>query len=165
MNLATTQDMFAYRLGAALTMEHDSLQMLGDLEKAARTDEVKGMFTHHAEETREQIDHLTQAFELAKLDLKERPSPTMKGLSEEGKMLLDKLDESLLDLGALSAASGTEHFEIAAYRSLITFGEMLGLMEVCTLLQQNLEQEQHTSEELEQMLQRLGTEMSVGLSE
>lgn len=165
MKIENIEGLFAHKLGAALTMEHGSLKMLGELEKAAQMDEVKELFTHHTEETKEQIEKITRSFELAKIERREIESPVVDGLSKEGKTLLASLDESLMDLGALSAAGGTEHFEIATYRSLITLGEMLDLMEVCALLQQNLEQEQHTSEELERMMERLSTQMSVGVSE
>lgn len=46
-------------------MEHESLSMLGDLEEAAVTPEVKQMFSHHADETRHQIENLEQVFSAA----------------------------------------------------------------------------------------------------
>ncbi len=42
-------------------MEHESLSGLGDLEEAAVTSEVKRMFSHHADETRHQIENLGRA--------------------------------------------------------------------------------------------------------
>ncbi|MHB1235427.1 MAG: DUF892 family protein, partial [Microbacteriaceae bacterium] len=68
------QELFEYRLGSALTMEHDSLEMLGELEMAAQAAEIKKMFSHHADETRQQIANLERIFEL--LDLPENDSPS-----------------------------------------------------------------------------------------
>jgi ferritin-like metal-binding protein YciE len=48
----------------------------------------------------------------------------------------------------LSAALGTEHYEISAYETLVTSAEAMGASEVVALLKENLQQEQHTSEEL-----------------
>ncbi|MFM6974128.1 MAG: ferritin-like domain-containing protein [Agromyces sp.] len=152
MRLATLEDMFAYRLGAALTMEHDSLEMLADLERAASSQEVKAMFSHHAEETREQVENLHSIFERVGIEEKEKPSPTTKGLAHEGQALIEKVGVELRDVAALTAASGTEHFEIASYRSLISIGRALGLKDAIDLLASNLQQEEHTSKELEKMV-------------
>ena len=78
MHLKSIDELFAYKLGTAVTMEHDSLDMLALLEESAASAEVKEMFAHHADETREQIQNLTSVFELTGLELKEKPSPTTK---------------------------------------------------------------------------------------
>jgi ferritin-like metal-binding protein YciE len=77
------QDLFNYQLGMALTMEHDSLDMLRELEMAAQSDEVKSLFSHHAEETEEQIANVERIFEILGIEKHEQPSPTTKGLANE----------------------------------------------------------------------------------
>jgi len=141
-------DLFRYRLGSALTMEHDSLDMLGELEMAAQSQRVKQMFLHHAEETKEQIQNLERIFELLGFEKSDEASPTTKGLAKEGSSLIRKSDPQLIDEVALSAALGTEHYEISAYQTLIASAKAMGQQEVQALLERNLEQEQHTSEEL-----------------
>jgi ferritin-like metal-binding protein YciE len=54
----------------------------------------------------------------------------------------------LVDGVVLSAALGTEYYEISAYQTLVTSAEAMGASEVVALLRENLQQEQHTSEEL-----------------
>ncbi|HLP23707.1 MAG TPA: ferritin-like domain-containing protein [Microbacteriaceae bacterium] len=155
MKLHSLESVLSYKLGVALSMEHDSLAMLGELESAASSAEVKHLFSHHADETREQIEHLEQVFERTGLEPKEKPSPTTKGLATEGSSLLEKVDEPFRDAVALSAAGGTEHFEIATYRSLISLSEALGQSAAVELLSSNLEQEEHTSTELERVLKEV----------
>jgi ferritin-like metal-binding protein YciE len=142
------QELFEYRLGSALTMEHDSLDMLRELEAAAQSDEIKSMFAHHAEETEHQIANLEKAFSTLGVDVNDSPSPTTKGLAKEGTSLIRKTEPALIDNVVLSAALGTEHYEISAYQTLITSAEAMGATEVVGLLKENLEQEEHTSEEL-----------------
>ncbi len=142
------EELFAYRLGSALTMEGDSLQMLADLEQAAPSEEVKEMFRHHAGETQQQIENLHEVFRILGLSLSDQPSPTTKGLAKEGHALLRKTDESLQDDVAVAAALGTEHYEISVYQSLIASAQTMHSPQVVQLLSANLEQEQHTSEEL-----------------
>jgi ferritin-like metal-binding protein YciE len=142
------QELFAYRLASAMTMENDSLQMLADLEQAASSEEVKEMFRHHAGETRQQIENLEEVARVLHLELSEEPSPTTKGLAKEGRALLHKADPALRDDVAVSVALGTEHHEIAVYQSLVATARTLQASQVVHLLSANLDQEQHTSEEL-----------------
>lgn len=55
----------------------------------------------------------------------------------------------------LSGAAETEHHEIAVYEGLITEAEAMGKQDIVRLLQQNLEQEQHTLEEVKRATQEL----------
>lgn len=142
-------ELFRFRLGSAMTMEKDSLEMLGELEQAAQSEELKGMFQHHAEETRQQIDNLEKIYQLLGEQPDTSPSPTTKGLAKEGQSLISKSDPAVIDDVVISAALGTEHYEISAYRTLIAAAEAKGAKDVQHLLEQNLEQEVHTSQELE----------------
>ncbi|QAY61389.1 DUF892 family protein [Microbacterium protaetiae] len=144
----TPEELFAYRLGSALTMENDSLQMLADLEKAALSEDVREMFRHHASQTRDQIDNLHEIFRVLGLTMTEARSPTTKKLVKEGNALLRKADEKLRDDIAVAAALRAEHHEISAYQSLVASARRLHPAQVVHLLSANLEQEQHTSEEL-----------------
>jgi ferritin-like metal-binding protein YciE len=151
----TAEELFHYRLGMALTMEHDSLDMLRELELAAQADEVKRLFSHHADETEEQIANLERIFGLLNIPGSGESSPVTKGLAKEGSALIRKTDASLVDNVVLAAALGTEHFEISAYQTLIVSADAMGAAEVKGLLEQNLEQEKHTSEELAQAAKKI----------
>lgn len=144
----TPQELFEYRIGSALSMEDDSLQMLGELEAAVRSPELKQMFRHHAGETRQQIENLQTVCSELGLSADLEPSQTTKGLAKEGTALLRKSSDALVDSVAIAAALGTEHYEIATYEALIAAAEGMGQMTVVDLLRANLEQEKHTSEEL-----------------
>lgn len=161
MKVHSPLELFAYRLGSAMTMENDSLMMLGELASVSTLPQVTEMFTHHSDETKQQIANLREAFTAAGLELKEKPSPTTKGLAQEGQSLLDKADETLVDVVAVAAAGGTEHFEIASYRSLITMADSLDMRQVVDLLRENLNQEEHTAKELEKMAVELVREFGM----
>jgi ferritin-like metal-binding protein YciE len=154
----TSHDLFNYRLGMTLTMERDSLDMLRELEMAAQSDEVKKLFSHHAEETEEQIANVERIFEILDIEMRDEPSPTTKGLAKEGKSLVGKTAPSLIDNVVLSAALGTEHFEISTYETLIASSDAMGAPQVKALLEKNLEQEKHTSEELSNMAKKVAAQ-------
>jgi ferritin-like metal-binding protein YciE len=69
-------------------------------------------------------------------------------MAKEGTSLIRKTDPALVDGVVLSAALGTEYYEISAYQTLVASAEAMGAREVVALLKENLQQEEHTSEEL-----------------
>ena len=139
-----------------MTMEADSLAALAELTAAARSAEIKKMFRHHGDETKEQVENLRKVFGL--LDLREStaPSPSTKGISRQAGSLIRRSAPKLRDRVVLASALGNEHYEIAAYQSMIIGAAPLGLSDVLALLRANLDQETHTSEELESKLRDIG---------
>ena len=160
--LETPTQLFTYKLGAALTMERTVLDMLGRLEEAARSQELKKQLHHHAEETRLQIENIQQAFTALGAEADDKPCAAIEGIEKEGQAMLKMADEHLVDAVILGGAADTEHHEISVYEGLITKAEAMGEQDVVALLQENLEQEQHTLEEVkkatQQEAQRLATQ-------
>jgi ferritin-like metal-binding protein YciE len=156
--LNTPQELFSFKLGAALKMENTVLEMLGKLEEEAQRDQLKQQFRHHADETREQIANLEQAFKELGEEPDDSPCPAIEGIDKEGKANIKKADDSVVDAVILSGAAETEHHEIAVYEGLITHAEAMGQAEIVRLLTANLEQEQHTLEEVKSATRELARE-------
>ena len=154
-SIESPRELFTYKLGVALTMEKTVLDMLGQLEGAAQRDELKQQFRHHAQETQQQIRNLEQAFSAFGQEPDEKPCPAIDGLEKEGKQLIKMTDESLVDNVVLGGAAETEHHEIAVYEGLITEASAIGHEDIVALLEENLEQEKHTLQEIQQATQRL----------
>ncbi len=79
----------------------------------------------------------------------------MDGIAEQAEKLLGRVDESLTDAVLLGGAAHTEHHEIATYEGLISMAEAMDEQDVVALLTENLEQEQHTLQEVERATQTL----------
>jgi ferritin-like metal-binding protein YciE len=62
--LNTPQEAYNYKLGAALKMEQTVLDMLDKNVEEAQHEQVKQLFRHHQDETRQQIANIEQAFAL-----------------------------------------------------------------------------------------------------
>jgi Uncharacterized protein conserved in bacteria len=148
-------DLLHLQLRTALTMEDHSLAALGELKSAAKSAEIKKMFDHHADETKEQIENLHQVFKLLDLRDTTAPSPSTTGITRQAESLIGKSGPKLIDQVVLSCALGNEHYEISAYQSLIIPLQAMGMPDAVALLQANLEQETHTSEELRSMLEKV----------
>lgn len=154
-HLEIPEDLFRYQLRSALTMEQHSLQALDELYAAARDTKVKKLFAHHADETRDQITNLEKVFDLLGVVKSTAPSPATTGIKKQASALLEKADPALHDQIALMSALGNEHFEISAYEGLILQAQAFSAGDAAKLLQDNLGQETHTSEELHSALQDL----------
>jgi ferritin-like metal-binding protein YciE len=156
--LDTPMELFTHKLGAALTMEHTVLKMLDELANEARHGELKELFRHHAEETTEQIGNLGKAFAALDVEPDKKPCPAIKALRVEGKANIELTKGEFVDDVVLAAAAETEHHEIAVYEELITYAQAMGRQDVADLLRQNLEQEQHTLEEVRRAAERIASE-------
>jgi ferritin-like metal-binding protein YciE len=155
LTLESPTDLLHYQLRTALTMEDHSLAALGELAKAAKSADIKKMFTHHADETREQIANLHEVFKILDLRDTTAPSPSTTGITRQAESLIAKAGAPLRDQVVLTCALGNEHYEISAYEGLIIPLEAMGVPDAVKLLRANLDQETHTSEELRTMLEKV----------
>jgi ferritin-like metal-binding protein YciE len=149
--LHNPEETFEFKLGSALTMERNVLEMLGDLEEESTKAELKQQFHHHAQETRQQIDNIEQVFRARGHEPDDSPCLVIHAIDKEAKANIMRADDGVKDSVILSGARETEHFEIAMYENLIVQAEGLGNDQVVQLLSQNLEIEQHTLEEVDRM--------------
>jgi ferritin-like metal-binding protein YciE len=154
------QQLFGFELGMALGAERKVLTTLRKLEGAAQRGELKQQFHHHLEETEGQIENLEQALKAAGADIGAHESDSANGIAAEGEKLMGKVDDDLVDAVLLSAAAKTEHAEIAMYEGLITKAAAMGADDIVALLEENLEQEKHTLEEVKQASEKLSEELA-----
>ncbi len=155
--LNTPEEIFSYKLGAALTMEKDTLAMLGDLQDSARRPELKQLLAEHAEETRQQITVIEQCFALLGEEVDDSPCPVTKALAAEAKATLKKTDDSLVDAVILAGALETEHHEQAVYETLLIHARARGAAPVVALLQTNLVTEQSAGSKVKALAERIAT--------
>ncbi len=153
--LTTPEEIFSFKLGAALTMEKTVLGMLGELEENAQRDELKQLFREHAAQTREHIANIEKSFELLGEEVDDSPCPAIEGLEKEGLAAIKKTDDSVVDAVILAGAAETEHHEIAVYETLVTNAEARGADEVAQLLVRNLQQEQAALEKVQAVAKRI----------
>jgi ferritin-like metal-binding protein YciE len=152
--------LFEHKLGAALTMENTVLKMLETNAQKAQSDQIREQFSHHRRETEGQIRNLEQAFSALGASAKGTPCPAIDGLRTEGEQLVKQVSPGLVDAVLVGGASEVEHHEIAVYEGLITKAEAMGQQDIVALLQENLEQEQHTLKELQSVARELSQQLA-----
>jgi ferritin-like metal-binding protein YciE len=156
--LTSAEEIYSYKLGAALTMERTTLDMLADLEDHAQRDDLKRLFREHATETKQHVANVERAFQMLGEDVDSSPCPAIQGLEKEGQATIKKTDDRLVDAVLLASANETEHHEIAVYETLITNAEARGATGVADLLRQNLAQEQAALEKVQAFAHRIAHE-------
>ena len=149
--ISDAKALFVHQLGEALNMERTVLTMLKANEQAATEPKLKELFAHHKDETEGQIRNIEQAFSSIGEKVAGHTCHAMDGMKKESKDLIEKSAPQLVDGVLAGGATHVEHYEIATYEGLITNAEAMGAEDVVALLQENLEQEQHTLTEVQQV--------------
>jgi ferritin-like metal-binding protein YciE len=143
------KDVFVDELRDMYDAERQITKALPRMIKAASSGDLKAAFEGHLEETRTQIERLEQVFDAIELKARGVHCPGMSGILEEGKEVLeDDLDDAVLDAALVAAGQRVEHYEIAAYGTLVAFARELGLEEAAGLLEENLGEEKAADEKL-----------------
>ncbi|HLQ20548.1 MAG TPA: ferritin-like domain-containing protein [Tabrizicola sp.] len=156
-NSEATRDLFITGLRNAHAMESQALSVIDtQLGRLESYPEMIAMLQQHRRETEGQIARLDQIFE---------------GLGESASTLKDTAMSAMGSMQAMShALAGDEvlknhmadymfeHFEIAAYTSLITMAQAMGHTSALPLLQQSLTEEQRFQQMLIDSLPRVTEE-------
>ena len=142
-------DAFIDELRDAYDAEKQLTKALPKMAKAARSPELRAAFEAHLEETRGQVERLEQVF--ASLDEKVRGKHCdgIAGIIEEGKAVMEEdFDDATMDACLIAGGQRAEHYEMAAYGTLVAWAKTMGHDEAAVLLQQTLDEEKATDEKL-----------------
>ena len=139
------RETFLEELADVYDAEKQLVQALPKMAKAAEHEELQRAFEQHLEQTKEHVTRLDQVFEFFEKKAKAKKCKAMQGLIAEGK---DLIDEEAGDAALISAAQKVEHYEIAAYGSLLAWAKLLGEEDAADLLEETLDEEKETDEQL-----------------
>jgi len=145
----TLHDAFIDELRDVYHAEKQITKALPKMIKAATSDELRQAFENHLEETKGQISRLEEVFATLDEKVKAKKCEGMAGIIEEGSSTMaEDFDESTLDAALIASAQRVEHYEMAAYGTLVAWAEAMGHTEAAELLQATLEEEKATDEKL-----------------
>jgi ferritin-like metal-binding protein YciE len=142
MALDTVYELLMNEMQDIYHAENQLLATLPRLARAATSPSLRQAMERHLAETEDQVSRLEQAFAELGVAPRGRRCKAMEGLLEEGKELLqEEGHEAVLDAALISAARRVEHYEIAAYGSIVSFARLVGESQVATLMGRSLEEE------------------------
>jgi ferritin-like metal-binding protein YciE len=122
--------------------ERQLVKALPKMVKAATSPNLTEAFSSHLVETRGHVTKLEEVF--ASLEEKPRGKRCdgMAGILEEAKSILDEdLDEGTLDAALIAAGQRAEHYEMAAYGTLVAWARAMGHQEAAGILEGILREE------------------------
>lgn len=149
MAVKTLEELVVHQLSDIYSAEKQLTKALPRLARAAAAEELSTAFEAHLEETRGQVERIDQVVELLGIRLKRIKCAAMEGLVEEGKEVIDSVEEGpLRDAALIGGAQKVEHYEIAAYGTLCALARQLGYRDALPLLEATLEEEKATDRKL-----------------
>lgn len=120
---------------------------------ATTSPQLAHAFEQHLMQTMEQITRLELAFEMMELHARARKCDAMEGLVKECQQMLQDMPKgsSALDAGLIICAQKIEHYEIAAYGSLVQLAKTMGRKDLADILHITLQEEKETDELLTEL--------------
>jgi ferritin-like metal-binding protein YciE len=145
----TLHDAFIDELQDTYDSEKQLVKALPKLAKAATDRDLRTAFESHLEETRGHVERLEQVFESLGEKPRGKHCEGTAGIIEEGKAILEEdLDEATMDACLIAAGQRAEHYEIAAYGTLVAWAQGMGHSDEARLLQETLDEEKAADEKL-----------------
>ena len=156
------RELYIDELKDLFNAENQLVKALPKMAKAATSEELRAGFEEHLQQTKGQVQRLETIFKQLGENPKGKKCKAMEGLIEEGSEVIDEHDGALLDAALIGAAQRVEHYEIAAYGTVIAFAEELGESEHVSLLNETLEEEKATDEKLTELSGDINSEANQG---
>ena len=145
----TLHDAFIDELRDTYDAEKQLTKALAKLAKASSNPQLRDAFETHLEETQGQIERLEQVFESLDEKVRGKHCDGIAGIIEEGKSIMEEdFDETTMDACLIAAGQRAEHYEMAAYGTLVAWAEAMGHTEAAQLLQKTLDEEKAADQKL-----------------
>ncbi len=143
------KDLFHDTLKDVYYAERKILKALPKMKRAAQSEELAAAFEKHHSETEGQIERLQQVFEILGKPARGKTCDAIEGIVSEAEDIMDEFKGSpALDAGLISSAQAVEHYEITRYGTLHRWAKELGMQDAAKLLDETLQQEWKTDEDL-----------------
>ena len=159
MSVKSVEELFIHELSDIYNAEKQLTKALPKMARAASNEALAEAFTEHLTETEGQIERIDRAVAILDIKLKRIKCEAMEGLVEEGKDVIDEIEQGALrDAALIGAAQKVEHYEIAAYGTLCALGKQLGYRDAVKLLKETLDEEKATDEKLTMLAEQGGNQ-------
>lgn len=147
------KELFIEELKDIYWAEKHLIKALPKMRKAATSEELAAAFEEHLAVTEKQVQKVEQVFELLDMTPRAKKCEAMDGLVKEGQNVIQDMPKgsAVIDAGLIISAQKIEHYEIAAYGSLVQLAKTMGENEIAGLLQQILDEEKQADQLLTEL--------------
>jgi ferritin-like metal-binding protein YciE len=155
--MTSPRELFVHELQDVYYAEKTLTRVLPTLASEASDAELTRAFESHAKETQKQVSNLEKVFKNLGERAEGQPCPGIDGIKEEHDEFMREHQTTpvLSDVFLTGSAARAEHYEIAAYNSLIAKARALGERDSVKLLQANLKQEKDALKKVETISKRI----------
>jgi len=138
----TLHDAFLDELKDAYDAEKQLTKALPKMAKAATSPGLRAAFESHLEETRGHVERLEQVFESLDERARGKHCDGIAGIIEEGSSIIgEDFEDVTMDACLIAAGQRAEHYEMAAYGTLVAWANAMGHSEAAGLLEGILNEE------------------------
>jgi Mn-containing catalase len=141
------KELLVEELQDLLHAESQLVDALPKMAQAAHNPKLKEAFEKHLRQTQQHVERIKEAFGMLNERAQPKPCRAMAGLIEEGTEKIQEgqdKEPNAADLSLITAAQKVEHYEIAAYGTVRTLARQLGMLDVETLVNHTLGEEEST---------------------
>lgn len=140
------ENLFTDLLKDTYWAEQHLLKSIPEMSNAATTDELKGAFDDHHYQTQKHVKRLEQVFDILGHTAEAKKCDAMEALVKEAQHMIENTPENSMtrDAGLIIAAQKIEHYEIAAYGSLVQLALTLEEDKAAYILERTLSEEEDT---------------------
>ncbi|MBV8574402.1 MAG: DUF892 family protein [Acetobacteraceae bacterium] len=148
------REMLIDQLRDAHSAERQAIQAMKRVMRKSSDPELRKGIEAHIAQSEEQRNRVEQALEQLGGRAGRKVCEAMRGLVEEAQHELEDHDKGpILDLVIVAGQQRIEHYEIAAYGTMVELSKAMGENEVADLLAQTLGEEKQQDEKLTEVTQ------------
>ena len=148
----TLRDLLVMQLKMVYDIETQLVKALPKMAKKATHADLRRGFERHLKQTQEHVSRLENAFDMLEMRPQKIQSEAIRGLVADADSIVKNVKgSSTLDAGLIAAAQCVEYYEMAGYLSALGWAKLLNQHDIADSLQETLDEEQETSDELAEM--------------
>ena len=149
MEINNLHGLLVLKLKSLLDVERQLVKSVPKMAKKANDEELAKALDAHLEETRGHVERLEQAFKIMDIPARTITVEGIRGIIEDTEWVMKNVEgPEALDAALLAAAQYIEHYEVAGYRTMSEWAQVLGYDEIAVLMQQTLQEEEKSIEDL-----------------
>jgi len=153
MRIEKLQDLFEIGLRYVYDCENKLVKKgLPAMVDASSSPELRQGFEQHLRETQNHVTRLEQVFSIIGKKPDTESNDILDAMTKAAEKQIKNIEASpLRDAALIESGNLVEHYEMAAYGTLVAWARQLGFSDAATLLQQTLEEEKAADAKLTQL--------------
>lgn len=142
MTIKTLDDLFHETVKDLYYAEKKLVKSLPKMAKKATAPDLKAAIEHHLEQTKVHVSRLEEVFSFIDEKPVAKKCEAIEGLLTEADEVIGEIEDTVVrDTGIISSAQTVEHYEIARYRTLVSWAHLLGHTDAADVLDTTLQEE------------------------